>query len=49
MQWFKEEGISFVGSLPKYDKNNLSYNVYMLTKMGSQGGLFIFVGRKGVS
>jgi len=22
---------------------------YMLTKMGSQGGLFIFVGRKGVS
>ena len=47
MQWFKEEGISFVGSIPKYDGNDLKYDLYMLTKMGSQGGLFIFVGRKG--
>ncbi len=49
MQWFKEEGISYVGALPKYDGSNLSYNLYMLTKMGSQGGLFILVGRKAVS
>jgi len=45
-QWFKEEGISYVGSLPKYDGSNVNYNLYMLTKMGSQGGLFIFIGRK---
>ena len=47
LQWFKEEGISFVSSIPKYDGSDLSYNLYMLTKMGSQGGLFIFAGRKG--
>ncbi len=45
-QWFKEESISYVGSLPKYDGSDFSYNLYMLTKMGSQGGLFIFIGRK---
>jgi len=45
-RWFREEGISYVGALPKYDGSDLSYNLYMLTKMGSQGGLFIFVGRK---
>jgi len=46
LQWFKEEGISYVSSIPKYDGSDLSYNLYMLTKMGSQGGLFIFIGRK---
>ena len=44
--WFEEEGISYVGALPKFDGSDFSYNMYMLTKMGSQGGLFIFVGRK---
>ncbi len=48
-KWFQEEGISYVGALPKFDGSDFSYNMYMLTKMGSQGGLFIFVGRKGVS
>jgi len=46
LQWFKEEGISYIGSLPKYDGNNISYDFYMLTRMGYKGGLFIFIGRK---
>ncbi len=45
-KWFEEEDISYVGALPKFDGSDFSYNMYMLTKMGSQGGLFIFVGRK---
>ena len=46
LQWFNEENISFVGALPKYHGSDISYNLYMLTKMGSQGGLYILVGRK---
>jgi len=45
-KWFDEEGISLVGSIPEYNDNNLGYNFYMLTKTGSQGGLYIFVGEK---
>ncbi len=46
LQWFNEENISFVGALPKYPGSDVSFNLYMLTKMGSQGGLYILVGRK---
>jgi len=46
LKWFEEEGISFVGSIPKFSGSHTSYNSYMLTKMGSQGGLFILVGKK---
>jgi len=44
--WFKEENLNLVGSIPKYSGNDFSYNLELLTKYGSQGGLFIFVGRK---
>ena len=47
LKWFKEENFELCGSIPKYDGNDFSYNFYMLTKTGSQGGLFIFVGKKG--
>lgn len=46
LEWFKEENLQLVGSIPKYSGNNFSYNFELLTKYGSQGGLFIFVGRK---
>ena len=46
LKWFKEENMSLCGSLPNYSGNDISYNWYMLTKMGSQGGLFIFGGKK---
>ena len=46
MKWYNEEGISFKDAIPKYDGGDLTYNLYMLTRMGSQGGLFIFMGRK---
>ena len=44
--WFEEEGISVIGSLPNFERNNLNYNFLMLTQYGSQGGLYIFVGQK---
>lgn len=44
--WFDEEGITFLDAIPKFNGSDFSYNSYMLTKMGSQGGLFIFVGKK---
>jgi len=44
-KWFAEEGITLVGSIPKFN-NNFGYNFYMLTRMGSQGGFYIFVGKK---
>ena len=46
LKWFKEENIEYCGSIPKFSANNLEYNLYMLTKTGSQGGLFILVGKK---
>tara|TARA_B110000495_G_C23033338_1_gene616152 strand:+ start:2220 stop:2987 length:768 start_codon:yes stop_codon:yes gene_type:complete len=46
LKWFKEEEIEFTGSIPKFDGSDFSYNVYMITRTGSQGGLFIFVGKK---
>ena len=44
--WFEQEGITYLDSIPKYDGSNFNYNMHMLTKTGSQGGLFIFVGKK---
>jgi len=46
MKWYNEEGISFKEAIPKYDGGDLTYNLYMLTRMGSQGGLYIFMGKK---
>jgi len=45
-KWFDEENITFIGSLPKFEGSNAGYNFYMLTKTGSQGGFYIFVGKK---
>ena len=45
-KWFREEGISYLNSIPKFEKSDHGYNFYMLTKMGSQGGLYIFIGKK---
>ena len=45
-KWFDEEGITLVGSIPEFTGSNIGYNFYMLTKTGSQGGLYIFVGKK---
>ena len=44
-KWFEEEGISLVGSIPEYNNSDLAYNLYMWTRTGSQGGLYIFVGK----
>jgi len=44
-KWFREKKISFVGSIPKFYGSDIGYNFYMFTKTGSQGGLFIFVGK----
>jgi len=45
-KWFEEENISVLGYLPKFTGNDLNYNLHMLMKTGSQGGLFILVGKK---
>lgn len=45
-KWFSEAGISLVDSIPKFDGSNIGYNFYMWTRTGSQGGLYIFVGKK---
>jgi len=44
--WFEEEGISLIDSIPNFKGNDLNYNFSMLTKYSSQGGLYIFIGRK---
>ena len=46
LELFEKENIELVGSIPKFEGNNANYDFYMLTKTGSQGGLFIFIGRK---
>lgn len=46
LAWFRDEDVSFLDSIPKYTGNNLSYNFHLLTRYGSQGGLYIFVGKK---
>ena len=46
LKWFKEENLKLVGSIPKYSGKNMDYNLTLLTEYGSQGGLFIFVGKK---
>lgn len=46
LKWFKEENLTLEGSIPEYQGNDFAYNFYMLTRTGSQGGLYIFVGRK---
>ena len=46
LKWFNEEGITLKDSIPKFSGNNSSFNVYMITKMSHQGGLYIFVGKK---
>lgn len=45
-KWFEEENFQIVGSIPEYTGSDLGYNFELLTKYGSQGGLYIFVGRK---
>lgn len=45
MKWFKEENLELIGSIPKFD-NSPDFNLKMLTTTGSQGGLFIFIGKK---
>ena len=44
--WFKDEDISFLESIPNFGESDYSYNFYLLTRMGSQGGLYIFIGKK---
>lgn len=46
LRWFKEENLELVGSIPKFSGSNIDYNFTMLTTTGSQGGLYIFVGKK---
>lgn len=46
LSWFKNENITFIDSIPKFSGSHIDYNFYMLTKTGSQGGLYIFVGKK---
>lgn len=46
LSWFKDEKITYMDSIPKFNGSDTGYNFYMLTKTGSQGGLFIFVGKK---
>lgn len=46
LSWFKNENITFIDSIPKFSGSHTDYNFYMLTKTGSQGGLYIFVGKK---
>lgn len=46
LKWFEEENIQLVGSIPEYTGSNLEYNFELLTRYGSQGGLYIFIGRK---
>jgi len=48
LQWFKEEDLTLVGSIPQYHGKDFKYNFELLTKYGSQGGLYILVGRKTV-
>jgi hypothetical protein len=47
---FENEDVSFLGSIPDYNGLNrgsdFSYNFHLLTRYGSQGGLYIFVGKK---
>jgi len=45
LKWFKEENLEFIGSIPKFD-NSFDFDFKMLTTTGSQGGLFIFIGKK---
>jgi SAM-dependent methyltransferase len=44
--WFDDENISYIDSIPHLQGSDLAYNLYMLFRTGSQGGLYIFVGRK---
>ena len=46
LELFHDENIELVESIPKFDGKDANYNFYMLTKTGSQGGLYIFIGRK---
>ena len=46
LAWFREEDVSFLDSIPEYSGNNLSYNFNLLTRYGSQGGFYIFIGKK---
>lgn len=46
LKWFKKENLKLIGSIPKFD-NSFTFNLNMLTTTGSQGGLFIFIGKKG--
>ena len=46
LKWFKEENLQLVGSIPKFSGININYNSKLLFKYGSQGGLYIFVGKK---
>ncbi|MBM3910684.1 MAG: class I SAM-dependent methyltransferase [Thaumarchaeota archaeon] len=49
-KWFKDENVSLLGSIPHYNwldrGGDFSYNFHLLTRYGSQGGLYIFVGKK---
>lgn len=50
LKWFKNESVHLVGSIPDYTGLNQGsdflHNFHMLTRYGSQGGLYIFVGKK---
>lgn len=46
LNWFNDEKIKLIDSIPYFTGNNLAYNLYMMTKYGSQGGLYIFIGQK---
>jgi len=45
LKWFKEENLEFIGSIPK-SLNTYSFDLEMLLTTGSQGGLFIIIGKK---
>lgn len=50
LKWFKDEDISFLGSIPDHNweeyGSDFLYNFHLLTRYGSQGGLYIFIGKK---
>lgn len=53
LKWFDDENVSFLGSIPNYNwlgkgkrNDDFSYNFHLLTRYGSQGGLYIFIGKK---
>lgn len=46
LDWFNQEKIKFIDSIPTFSGNDVKYNFHLMTKYGSQGGLYTFIGKK---